>query len=285
VNGGNCPWADINWVHLVHAAASPCDAKAPLWFRTKNRLNHRKALRDESLALRKARVVIANSERTKRDLIDRGVPEEKIRMVRLGCGVELSPVTPEERLSARRLFHLPPDAPVVCFVGALGYDRRKGFDILLAAWHEARLKDAYLLAAGGGRGLSYWRQQVRESGYSNRIRLLGFTDRIREVLGASDLLVSPARYEPFGLNVQEAIASGVPAIVSRSAGASELYPTELHRFLITDPEDPKQLAEMLRSWYCQRDQAKSAFACLGEKVRSYTWRDMANCFIAAVEEA
>ncbi|MGZ4814821.1 MAG: hypothetical protein ACXVZV_05410, partial [Terriglobales bacterium] len=47
VNGGNCPWPDINWVHSVHAAWRRFDARAPLWFRAKSRVNKQKARRDE----------------------------------------------------------------------------------------------------------------------------------------------------------------------------------------------------------------------------------------------
>jgi glycosyltransferase involved in cell wall biosynthesis len=125
---------------------------------------------------------------------------------------------------------------------------------------------------------------VQNSGHADRIRLLGFTDQVLDVLAASDLLVSPARYEPFGLNVQEAIACGVPAIVSRSAGAAELYTPDLDRFLLSVPEDVGQLASMLREWRHDPVQARLAFGCLREKLHSYTWRDMANEFIALAEE-
>jgi glycosyltransferase involved in cell wall biosynthesis len=284
-NGGNCPWPDINWAHLVHAASETFDNDAPLWFRAKNRLNRRKALGDESRAYGAAKIVIANSERTRRDLISAGVSSEKIRTIYLGCGPDLKPVTPEQRVRARAQFAVPVDAPVACFVGALGYDRRKGFDTLLAAWQAADLRDAYLLVAGGGRGLSSWQSQVRQSGCAERIRLLGFTDQVKEVLAASDLLVSPARYEPFGLNVQEAIACGVPSIVSRSAGAAELYSPDLNHFLLDDPNDANQLSEMLRSWHRDTVQARLAFGCLREKLHSYSWRDMAHKFIAAAEQS
>ena len=38
VNGGNCPWPGINWVHYVHGAWSVADRGAPAWFRTRQRL-------------------------------------------------------------------------------------------------------------------------------------------------------------------------------------------------------------------------------------------------------
>src|SRR5687768_4867978 len=52
VNGGNCPWPDVNWVHAVHAAWPVYDAGAPLWSRYRNRRLKSSALRRERAALR-----------------------------------------------------------------------------------------------------------------------------------------------------------------------------------------------------------------------------------------
>jgi len=79
--------------------------------------------------------------------------------------------------------------------------------------------------AGGGSGLARWKSEVANSGLQYRARFLGSTDRIPEVLAAADLLVSPVRYEAYGLNVQEAICRGVPAMVSRDAGMPNAIPT------------------------------------------------------------
>src|SRR5207248_671691 len=69
VNGGNCDWPDINWVHCVHHVWEPHDEEAPGWFRAKHRLDKARARRWERRAIRRARVVLANSERTRRDVI------------------------------------------------------------------------------------------------------------------------------------------------------------------------------------------------------------------------
>lgn len=55
VNGGNCAWPDINWVHSVHHAWPPCDQNAPAWFKLKNRVDKAIARRREWLALRSAK--------------------------------------------------------------------------------------------------------------------------------------------------------------------------------------------------------------------------------------
>ena len=283
VNGGNCPWPDINWVHCVHAAWPRFDEQAPLWFRAKSRINKQKARADERYALRRAKLVIANSERTRRDLIAIGIPEEKIQVIYLGCEPDWQPATLDQRAEARRSFDLPQGAVVVSFVGALGYDRNKGFDTLLAAWKEARLPNAILVAAGAGRGFGNWHREVERLGLQDTVRLLGFTDRVGELLAASDLFVSPVRYEAFGLNVLEALCRGVPAIVSKAAGVAELYPKELSRWLLQDPDEARPLAQMLAGLLPEVHAYHAAFAAAGAELRKQTMHDTAAAIVAAAE--
>ena len=54
------------------------------------------------------------------------------------------------------------------------------------------------------------------------VRLLGWVEDIPELLSTLDLFVSPARSEPFGLSMVEAMAAGVPVIATRSEGAREI---------------------------------------------------------------
>ncbi|HWR13923.1 MAG TPA: glycosyltransferase family 4 protein [Terriglobales bacterium] len=283
VNGGNCAFPDINWVHAVHAAWRRFDHEAPLWFRTKGAIHKHKAIRDERRALTAAQLVIANSERTRRDLLSLGVPGHKIHTVYLGSDPAWQSPTLGARETARRNFGLPSDAIVVCFVGALGYDRNKGFDVLLQAWKSLKLPDAYLLAAGGGRGWDRWHEQARREGLSQSVRLLGFTKDVASVYAASDLLVSPVRYEAFGLNVQEAICFGLPAIVSKSAGVAELYPQSAERFLLHDANDAAELAELIATWARDKESAQRIFEPIAQRMRTRTWQIMANEIVDLVE--
>ena len=70
VNGGNCPWPDINWVHAVHAVWQVQDEGAPAWVKVKHRAVKAIARRQERAALRAARTVIANSQATRRAIVE-----------------------------------------------------------------------------------------------------------------------------------------------------------------------------------------------------------------------
>jgi glycosyltransferase involved in cell wall biosynthesis len=284
VNGGNCRWNDINWVHYVHAAWNP----RPLGGfvrRTKAIAAARLDRSFERANLLRARIVIANSERTRADLIEHvGVRPDRVHTVYYGVDPDqFRPATTAERAEIRHRLGWD-DRPTVAFVGGLG-DLRKGFDTLFEAWRRlvARGWDARLAVIGAGSTLAYWSDQARTHGLDRSIAFLGFRSDVPELLRVCDALVSPTRYEAYGLNVHEALCSGLPAFVSRSAGVAERYPEELHSYLIPDPEDAADLAARLTCWRERGQADASALRALSDRLRTLTWDHMAERFVGVVE--
>lgn len=288
VNGGNCLWGDINWVHYVHAAYAPQSAVGNLR-RIKNRWAHRRFLARERDALHRARVVIANSDRTRRDIVERlGVRSDRVHTVYLGAdGQRFRPVTAFEKARRRaNLLGLPAETPLVAFVGALG-DRRKGFDTVFAAWKLLCANpdwDANLVVVGAGAELPRWKSLTRQAGLESRIHFLGFRNDVPALLPATDALVAPTRYESYGVGVQEALCCGLPAFVSRSAGVAERYPPELFELLIPDPDNASDLARRLQGWRVCPERYRDPLISLSQELRRYTWDCMA-AQIVAVSEA
>jgi glycosyltransferase involved in cell wall biosynthesis len=289
VNGGNCSWPDINWVHYVHHAWRPSGAGRGPWFKFRTALESWTARRSELRSLSKARVVIANSQRTRADIIDHlGIPAERVHTVYLGSNPEWQPATTRIRAQARERLGCGREGPVAAFVGGLGRDDRKGFDTTLAAWiilcADPRW-DVDLIVAGGGREVETWKSRVARAGLAHRVRMLGFTERVDEVLAAADVLVSPVRYEAYGLNVHEAICCGVPAIVSACAGVAERYPAQLGGLLLRDPDDVGELVEKMRGWRQSIDALKESVKPLTAEFRSRSWETMAQEFVALAQNS
>jgi glycosyltransferase involved in cell wall biosynthesis len=288
VNGENCLWPGINWVHYVHHAWDPNQTDGPLWLRIKERLNNWHIRRRERSAARISRIFITNSNRTSRDLIERlGVDPPRVHTVYLGAESEWGLVTRQERLASKKSFEVPQDRPIGVFVGALGFDHRKGLDILLESWQRLCADphwDVDLWVAGSGNALDMWRAKVSQLGLGSRIRLLGFVKRMPELLAAADLLVSPVRYEAYGLNVQEAICRGIPAIVSASAGIAERYGDELAPLLLPDPEDVADLVQRLQSWRLNMQKWEVEFQRFGASLREHSWREMARRIVSIADQ-
>ncbi len=287
VNGGNCAWPDINWVHAVHHAWRPAVEDAPLLFRARRHLEAWSNARRELAAVSSARLVIANSERTRANLLDLpGVAPERVHTVWLGCDLWRE-VTPARRTAVRDRLGKPPERPLIIFVGALGHDRNKGFATLVAAWQRAAANpawDADLIVAGGGRALDSWRREIRRAGLAERVTMLGFTDRIAELMAAADLLVTPVRYEAYGLSVHEALSCGVPAIVSARAGIADRYLPEMRDMLLDDPNDAADLAARLLRWRADMAGWRARIQPLTSRLRERSWDDMAREIVALARE-
>ncbi len=287
VNGGNCSWHDINWVHIVHNACECRDDDAPWWFRLRNRLAFRLDRRRERRILQASRLLVANSEKTRRDLIERiGIDPQRIEVIYLGVDPdEFSPLTASERTAARSRWQLRNDEVVLAFIGALGYDHRKGFNTLIDAVRLLREKGGTtpcVLAAGSG-ALAYWQRKIDQCGLTGQVRLLGHIGEVKALLAAADLLVSPTHFDSYGLAVHESLCRGVPAIVTARAGIAERYPPGLRDLLLRDPQDGAELAQRLETWKIRAADFTAATCKFGAELRSWTWDDTAARMVECTE--
>lgn len=288
VNGGNCDWPDVNWVHYVHAAWKPTPS-GNMARRIKAVMAHHHAMHQERSRIGRARLVIANSERTKRDLIEHvNIDPEKIRTIYLGADVErFHPVDEAERAEARKALGWRDDRQAVVFVGAMG-DRRKGFDTLYEAWRILASEsswDARLVVVGAGASLEAWKSRALDEGFSNSIEFLGFRSDMPQILAACDVLVSPVRYEAYGLNVHEALCCGLPALASAASGVAEQFPPSLADLLLPDPEDSVDLANRLREWRSRPGTFRVAVIPVSERLRARSWETVAGELVEAIENA
>ncbi len=277
VNGGNCRWSDANWVHCVHAAY-PSPAVGGFSQHAKMRAVHRLNRWNECRAIRQARVVVCNSRRTARDVVELlRVPPERVKIIYLGCDPERLPPVSESDRCASRLNLGWVDRPWVGFIGQLG-NRVKGFDTLYTAWHSLcanREWDANLAVIGEGPTRAEWEARAASDGLADRIRFLGFRTDVPAVLAGCDALAAPSRYDAYGMGVHEALCRGLPAIVSAAAGVSERYPADLADLILRDPEDADELRDRLQHWRANLDSFALRIRPFADELRSRTWADMA----------
>ncbi|HKI87268.1 MAG TPA: glycosyltransferase family 1 protein, partial [Thermoanaerobaculia bacterium] len=196
-------------------------------------------------SLRRAGRIVAVSEATARD-VRFAFPEvaDKVRVVANGVDEEFRPADPEtiERLRAEL------DCPrgYMLYSGTL--EPRKNLQGLLDAW-EALADDEgdplplFLAGDYGWRNRSLLRRIERLG--PRGVTYLGRLERRRllEVMQAATIFVYPSFYEGFGLPVAEAMACGVPTVVSDRSSLPEVVG---EAGLKVDPEDARGIAVALR---------------------------------------
>jgi glycosyltransferase involved in cell wall biosynthesis len=103
-----------------------------------------------------------------------------------------------------------------------------------------------------------------------------------------DLLVSASRRESFGMAVTEALAHGVPVVVTDVGGHQEAVgrAAGARPGVLVPPDDPDRLAAALRSWLTDRhtrEQLRTAAAC--RRGRLGTWAETARHLADAIDAA
>ncbi len=171
----------------------------------------------ENETLRLAAAIHFTTEE-ERDLAKSALPPgTRSCVIPLGVNVVDYANLPERRL-ARSSFGLPEGAVVCLFLGRLNH--KKGLDILAPAFVRlcAKVPDAWLLLAGpddDGLGNRFARV-CSEAGVGERVIRPGFLDpaRVKLALAAADLWVLPSYSENFGVAVVEAMAAGLPVVIT-----------------------------------------------------------------------
>jgi glycosyltransferase involved in cell wall biosynthesis len=186
--------------------------------------------------------IIAVSESTKRDTIQHlGVPEDKITVVHEAANPVFQPLDQDAaQAHVRQRFGV--DGPFILFVSTI--EPRKNVPTLLrAVWQlmECYKEDVKLVLAGG----KGWLFEdvfavIDELKLEDRVHLVGrvSSEDLNYLYNAAEMLAHPAFYEGFGLPPLEAMACGLPTIVSNVSSLPEVVGDA--GFLV-DPHDPDEL--------------------------------------------
>lgn len=95
-------------------------------------------------------------------------------------------------------------------------------DVVEAFRKLLELRPAHLVMVGDGPDRAAAERAVRDAGIADRVEFLGNVSPVEGVLGAADVFLLPSEQESFGLAALEAMACGVPVVVSGAGGLPEL---------------------------------------------------------------
>jgi len=226
------------------------------------------------------RLIVANSEMVKRQIIDHyAIPEEKIRVIY--NGVDLERFSPQNRdrwrRDIRKGLDISGDTAVLLFVGS-GFER-KGLGTFLKALTQ--IKDLDFLAIIIGKGnTDRYRAMAERLGVLNRILFLGVQKEIERFYAAADLFVLPTLYDPFSNATLEAMASGIPVITTKNNGVAELIDSGQEGFVMDDMFDSGELADKITLCLCSLESMKKMAR---KKTEAFPIQQAVERFLSAIK--
>ncbi len=266
--------SDVNAIHFVHGA----------WFKSSAHISRDR--RDlyglyqwlytklnaywEKQSFQLSSQLIAVSNQVRKELIETGVPDDKIQVV--VNGVDLEEFCPG--IQSREQLGLPIDVPLAFFAGDIR-SNRKNLDSVLQSL--VSVPNLHLAVAGALEG-SPFPQLAEQLGLNSRVHFLGFRSDISRIMKAVDLFVFPSRYEACTLVLLEAMASGLPVITAITAGGSELVSDDCG-FVLSDPNNVKELSNKLNVLTQQPELRIKMGQAARHLAQNYSWGKMASQYL------
>ena len=242
-----------------------------------------------SRAVKNAWHVLADSESTRRDLVElMGVAQERVTVLYPGVESRFKPVKDAAVLDAVRMRYALPERFIL---GLSTLQPRKNFDGLIESFHQLLCEkrrqpelDNLHLVIAGGRGWMYEETLVlvKRLQLESRVHFPGFvTDEDLPTLYSLALLFAfPSWYEGFGLPVLEAMACGTPVVAADNSSLPEVV-GQAGRLI--DVGDTGALTEALGQLICN-DTLRSELVAAGhEQACRFTWEAAARCLLAVYE--
>ena len=213
--------------------------------------------------------IIFISELAKNVFLSTGpdIDEKKITVIH--NSIPLRPAE-EDAVPLRRKYDLPPDVPILAYIGRL--DPEKGLETLIDAVATLQWQDFVLLIAGKG-DPEYEREldkKVYSMGLDEKIVFAGFIDNVPEFIRQTDVGVVPSVCrEAFGLSVVEFMQAG-KAVITTNNGAQKEFVTNGEDGILVPPSDPQALASAIRKLIGNRELRE----LIGENARKKARKDL-----------
>jgi glycosyltransferase involved in cell wall biosynthesis len=226
-------------------------------------------------AHRAAKVITPSSSSRSDILRSYRIPKDKVEIV--PNGVDLCCFRPASVDPAKAgTWQTGHSTPYILFLGAI--ERTKNIHGLLKAYKRFRKNypEYQLVVAGKWRAEtakgynSELKALIRELGIERCVRFTGYLppDAYRMVLTGSRMLVFPSFGEGFGLPPLEAMASGIPVIVSNLPVFQELYGDSA---LAVDPTNPENIADAMARLIEEKGLADELISKGFQTAKKYSW--------------
>lgn len=212
--------------------------------RTKHNHTRLKSGYFSRLLYRKCSRVVTVSEYIKKLLVQDGIAPAHVETIY--TGVDIDYFKPRAKLSnLAKDLKISEEELVIGCVSSLHV--RKGIEEILRAFKilQQALPGRKISCLLVGKNWQRWAALAEELGIRDRVILTGFRRDVVDILSLLDIYVLPSREEGLGTSIIEAMAMGLPVVVSNVGGIPEAVTHESG--VIVPPHNPHGLAEALKT--------------------------------------
>jgi glycosyltransferase involved in cell wall biosynthesis len=226
-------------------------------------------------AARPGRQVVVASE-SLRPIMQTSYPDcsAAISVVTPGITMPQLPVSAARKSEARARLGLPAEGTGLLFVG--NDYRKKGLEALLQAM-TALPGDVVLAVVGNPAHIAEFRAVAETLRLGARVFFLGALKDVAPAYEAADILVHPTFEDTFAMVVLEALAHGLPVVVSgpKYCGIAGLLRQGANALMLDDPRDAGELTQVLGSLLGQAALRETLSEGAVAFASHYQWREIA----------
>lgn len=160
----------------------------------------------------------------------------KVELVH-GVGIDFKkfqPQTDQIKVELRNKYSYNPDDFILIYVGELSYRKHQDTLIRMVEILKEDIPNLKLLLVGKGDYYNEYFRLIDSLELDNFVHLLGYRRDVPELMLLSDIAVSSSRQEGLPVNVMEAMAVGLPLVVSNCRGNRDLVVDGINGFIVND---------------------------------------------------
>jgi len=196
---------------------------------------------------------IAVSELT-RQIFLQEYPIDPARVVIIHPGVHLPNNAPEDKINIRtnirRELGIGAGELVIIFA-SMNFEIKGLDEIFLAMARLPKQSRPLKLIVAGKGNIKKYRQAAQKAGIAQQVIFTGVVtrDRLSDLYRAGDLYMMLSQFDTFGMVVLEAMAAGLPVIVSSNVGAKDLVQEGKNGFVIADTSNRDLIASKIQMMF------------------------------------
>ncbi|HHV71474.1 MAG TPA: glycosyltransferase family 4 protein [Clostridia bacterium] len=152
-----------------------------------------------------------------------------------GVGVDLNkfvPQTLEKKKELRKQYGYSDDDFILIYVAEMSYRKHQDLLIKVVDILKNKIPNVKLLLVGDGKLIEEYKQQVKNLKLENYVHFLGYRRDVPNLMTLADIAVSASRQEGLPVNVMEAMATGLPLVVTDCRGNRDLVVNGENGFVV-----------------------------------------------------